>query len=226
MRLWKDQPWNGEMLSQRCHQVWCLCCRCSSQVNAYGQEEKGAPMSTAFVSCGVCDGYGQNRKALREMKSSRFSLCKSVGRTGLSSTWSCLFSTACDVRGRKGQKDHRKHYHGTSDIEKAAIFTAQHETKRGSSVVFVLDLGKCKMHYVLNLFNLINSADGGCRRTMSPGGACWCWDLSNRNCGSQPEANYHPWRVRGTNPSRSKRLQRARQRSKGLLEALSLAGRM
>ena len=37
----------------------------------------------------------------------------------------------------------------TTDIEKAAIFTAQHETKRGFGVVFVLDLGRCKTHYAL-----------------------------------------------------------------------------
>ena len=102
-RLWKDQPWNGETPNRRWRQVWCLCCKCSSQVSAYGREEKGAPMPTAPVSCGFCDGYGQNRKALREIMSGRCSLCKGVGRTGLCTTWSCLFSTGCDVCGKKGR---------------------------------------------------------------------------------------------------------------------------
>ena len=141
--------------------------------------ERRKGMSTAPVSCGVCDGHGQNRKALREIKTGRCSLCKGVGRTGLCITWSCLVSTGCDVCGQKGQTDHRKLYHGTSaafakaterngfkvskdgmfgpgvyttsDIEKAAIFAAQNETKRDFGEVFVLDvdLGRCKTHYAL-----------------------------------------------------------------------------
>ena len=95
---------------------------------------------------------------------------KGVGQTGLCPTWSGLFSTGCDVSGKKGQTEHRKKlYHGTSaafvkaierngfkvskdvmfgpgvyttsDIEKAAIFAAQHETKRCFGVVFCVGRG-------------------------------------------------------------------------------------
>ena len=196
-RLWKDQPWNGEMLSWRCQQVWCLCCKCSSQISAYGREEKGAPMSTAPVSCGDCDGYGQNRQALREIKGGRCSLCRGVGRTGLfvplgvvfsrlvatcavrrtrpitgnSNTEQVLFfSKATERNGFKVPKDEMfgPGVHTTSDIEKTAIFTAQHETKRGFGVVFVLDFGRCKTHYAL-----------GCSKSHQPYCQCKRWLQEN-----------------------------------------------
>ena len=50
-RLWKDQPWKSESPNRRWRQIWCLCCKRSSQVSVYGREEKGVPMSTASVSC-------------------------------------------------------------------------------------------------------------------------------------------------------------------------------
>ena len=157
--------------------------------------------------------------------------------------------------GKKGQTDHRKLYHGTSaafvkarerngfkvskdgmfgpgvhttsDIEKAAISAAQHETKRGFGVVFVLGLGRCKTHYAL-----------GCSKSHQP--CCQCRRWLQENCESQ-EVNagvgIKRTEIVVRNPmqiailgvimeSLSKRLQRERQCSKGLLEALSLAGRM
>ena len=93
--------------------------------------------------------------------------------------------------GRKGETDHRKLYHGTSaafvkamvrngskvskdgmfgpgvhtvsDIEKAAILTAQHETKRG--FVFVLDV---ETHYAL-----------GCSKSHQPCCQCRLWLQEN-----------------------------------------------
>ena len=107
--------------------------------------------------------------------------------------------------GKKGQTDHRKLYHGTSaalvkaierngfkvskegmfgpgvytvsDIEKAAIFTAQHETKRGFGVVFVLDvdLGKCKTHYALS-----------CSKSYQPYWQCRRWLQENHESQEVP----------------------------------------
>mmetsp|Transcript_47243 Transcript_47243/g.125472 ORF Transcript_47243/g.125472 Transcript_47243/m.125472 type:complete len:227 (-) Transcript_47243:124-804(-) len=150
------------------------------------------------VACGVCDGYGQNRKALREINSGRCSLCKGVGRTGLCTTWSCLFSTGCEVCDKKGKTNHRKLYHGTSavfakaierngfkvskngmfgpgvyttsDIEKAALFAARHEVKQGVGVVFVLDvdIGRCKTHDA-----------SGCSKSHQPHCHCRRWLQEN-----------------------------------------------
>ena len=66
-----------------------------------------------------------------------------------------------------------------------------HSTKRSGASAWSLcwtwilaGARRITLWVVLNLINLLVSADGGCRRTMSPGGACWCWEQTNRNCGS------------------------------------------
>ena len=49
-RLWKDQQWNGETSNRRWWQAGCLYCKRSTEVSAYGREEKGASRSIAPVS--------------------------------------------------------------------------------------------------------------------------------------------------------------------------------
>ena len=141
-------------------------------------------MSSSPVSCGVFDGYGQDLEALREIKSGRCSLCKGVGRTGLCTTWSCLFSNGCDVCGKKGQTDHRKLYHGTSaafakamerngfKVSKDGMFGPGVYTVSDieKAVIFVLDvdLGRCKTNYAL-----------GCSQSHQPYCQCRRWLQEN-----------------------------------------------
>ena len=49
-RFWKDLPCNGGTPNRRWWQAWCLCCKRSTEVSAYGRNEKGAPRSIAPVS--------------------------------------------------------------------------------------------------------------------------------------------------------------------------------
>ena len=215
-RLWKDQPWNVELLSRRWWQVLVSLLQLflSGPVLTVERRKRLRCQLRPFLVVSAMV-MARTVKALREIKSGRCSLCKGVGRTGLCTTWSCLFSTGCDVCGKKGQTDHRKLYHGTSAAfakamerngfkvskdgmfgpgvytEKAAIFAAQHETKRGFGVVFVLDvdLGRCKTHYAL-----------GCSKSHQL--YCQCRRWLQENCESQEvHAGAGIKRTRGKLPS-------------------------
>ena len=139
------------------------------QVSAYGREEKGTPMSSAPVSCGVCDVMARTVQRCVRLRAVDVRCAKA---------WAELaFVPGCDVCGKKGPdrsqetlprnkccfaKDIEQNglkvskdatfgpgVYTVSDIEKAAIFTAQHETKRGFGVVLDVDLGRCKTHCAL-----------------------------------------------------------------------------
>ena len=88
---------------------------------------------------------------------------------------SAAFAKAVERNGFKVSKDGMfgPGVYTTSDIEKAAILAAQHKIKRTSAwslcwTWILAGARRVTLWVVLNLINLIVSADGGCRRTMSP----------------------------------------------------------